>query len=58
MKYEIFKSIYSNEWHWRLVAANGKIIAVGESYTRKGNCLAAIDIVKGSGGVRVVMVKQ
>ncbi len=26
------------KWFWKLVAANGRILAVSEDYTRKGSC--------------------
>ena len=35
-------------WRWRLRAANHEIIASGESYVHKSDCLRAIDIVKGT----------
>lgn len=44
MKFEIYKS--GTQFRWRLKAANGEIIAQGESYTTKANCQAAIDLVK------------
>lgn len=44
MKFEIYKS--GAEYRWRLKAANGEIIAHGESYTTKANCQSAIDLVK------------
>ena len=36
----------SGQWRWRLVAANGQIVAQGESYVRKEDCLHAIELVK------------
>jgi len=36
-------------WRWRLKAANNRIIAdSGESYYNKSDCLAGIQLVKGS----------
>jgi len=32
-------------WRWNLKAANGEIIASGESYKRKADCLMAIYLV-------------
>ena len=44
----------ANQWRWRLYAANYRIIAEsGESYHNKGDCLAAIELVKGSANVPV-----
>jgi uncharacterized protein len=46
MKFEIYTS--SGQYRWRLKASNGQIIASGESYTSKQNCLNAIALVKAS----------
>lgn len=46
VKFEMYKS--GDQWRWRLKAANGEIIASGESYTTKQNCLNAINLVKGT----------
>jgi uncharacterized protein len=44
----------ANQWRWRLRAANRKIIAEsGEGYANKTDCLAAIQLVKGSGGAPI-----
>lgn len=47
MKFELYKS--SGKFRWRLVAANGEIIAQGQGYTRKEKALQAIDLVRGCG---------
>ena len=48
MKYVIYKDGI-NEWRWRLLAANNRIIAVSsEGYHNKRDCLAAINLVKSS----------
>lgn len=48
MKYIIYKDT-SNYWRWTLYAANNRKIAdSGESYYNKVDCLAGIDLVKGS----------
>ncbi|OHV62615.1 hypothetical protein LCM4577_14010 [Mesorhizobium sp. LCM 4577] len=44
--YEIYKSGY--EWRWRFKSNNHEIIASGESYWNKADCLNAIALVKGS----------
>ena len=50
----IYYEDYKGEWRWRLKADNGKIIAIsGEGYTNQGDCLAAIELVKGSGDAPV-----
>jgi uncharacterized protein len=40
-------------WRWRLVAGNGEIVASGESYKRKRDCLSAIKLVRSSGKASV-----
>lgn len=48
MAYYMYKDT-ANQWRWRLVAQNGKIIAVSsESYWNKADCRNAIDLVKSS----------
>ena len=47
MKYFIYKDKVG-EWRWRLSAANNEIIASGEGYKNKTDCLHAIDLVKSS----------
>jgi uncharacterized protein YegP (UPF0339 family) len=53
MRFEIYRggsntlfSGISGEWRWRLRATNGEIIAHGESYQNRGDCLHAIELVK------------
>jgi uncharacterized protein len=53
MKYIMYKDT-TGQWRWRLVAANGRIIAnSGESYANKQDCIAAIALVKTSGNAPV-----
>ena len=53
MTYWIFKDV-SNQWRWHLSAANNRIIATsGEAYHNKVDCLAAINLVKGSAAAPV-----
>lgn len=47
MKFEIDKDS-RGQFVWRLKAANGRIIANGESYTQKQKCEYAIALVKAS----------
>jgi uncharacterized protein YegP (UPF0339 family) len=57
MTYIYYKDA-KNEWRWRLVASNGRIIAdSGEGYKSERECLADIDRVKGSKGADVVQRK-
>ncbi|MCH8343700.1 MAG: DUF1508 domain-containing protein [Planctomycetes bacterium] len=52
MKFNIYKDKVG-EWRWRLRAANNEIIAAGEGYKNKVDCLHAIDLVKSSAGAPV-----
>ena len=40
-KYEYYQSP-CGDWYWHLKAANGKIVASGEGYTRKRDVLSGI----------------
>ncbi|HEY4583525.1 MAG TPA: DUF1508 domain-containing protein [Lysobacter sp.] len=50
MKFEIYRSgsnLLSLQWRWRLVAANGEIIAdSAEGYVSKFDCEYAIGLVR------------
>jgi uncharacterized protein YegP (UPF0339 family) len=53
MAYYMYRDA-SNQWRWRLVAANNRTIAnSGEGYWNKADCRAAIDLVKGSSSAPV-----
>lgn len=52
MRYEIYKDTIG-QWRWRFVAANNKIIASGEGYYNKQDCLHAIQLVSTSGTCKV-----
>lgn len=56
MYYMVYKDSAS-QWRWRLVASNNRIIAdSAESYWNKSDCLAGIDLVKGSSSAAVYEV--
>ena len=38
-RYEVYPA--PDGWRWRLVAANGRIVATGEAHTRKGDAVRA-----------------
>lgn len=49
MHFEVYstkKPFRRKQWHWRLRAKNGKIIAYGESYNNKEDCFAAVALVQ------------
>lgn len=46
MRFEIYKD-KAGQFRWRLVAANGRIIAdSAESYWNKGDCVSAVSAIK------------
>ena len=49
MYFEIYQEgsgLLSLQWRWRLRAANNEIIASGEGYNNKQDCIHAVDLVK------------
>lgn len=57
MKFEVYED-KSGEWRWRLVAANGQIIATaGEGYVEKYDCVNGIKLVsEGSPSAPIIVV--
>jgi uncharacterized protein len=47
MRFEIYKDA-AGQFRWRLVAANNEIIATGEAYRHRRDCLDAIELVRDS----------
>lgn len=43
MRFELYKS--GAEWRWRLRAGNNEIIAHGESYKNRQDCVHAVNLV-------------
>ena len=52
MVFNCYKDV-RGEWRWRLKADNGEIIASGESYKNKQDCLHVIELVKSSSDAAV-----
>lgn len=48
MYFEIWQNAQNKNWYWHLKAANNQIIAHGEGYQNKADCLHAISLVKQS----------
>ena len=44
-KFEIYKDA-AEKFRWRLKAANGEVIAIGEAYASKDGCKNGIESVK------------
>ena len=54
MYFEIYQEVLSQQWRWRLKAANHKIVAdSAERYPSKQGCLHGLDLVKGINNVPV-----
>lgn len=51
---EIYKS--ATDWRWRIKAANGEVIAVGEGYFSKTNAIAGVERVHP--GIKFKVVKK
>ena len=48
LMYRVYKDV-EGEWRWRLKARNNRTVAdSGEGYHNRGDCLAAIGLVKSS----------
>lgn len=52
MYFEIYQD-ENGEWRWRLKSGNHEIIASGESYKNKQDCLDCIKLVQSSGDAPV-----
>ncbi|HEY5779860.1 MAG TPA: YegP family protein [Terrimicrobiaceae bacterium] len=46
--YQIWKSNRDGEWYWHFKAKNGELVASGEGYKNKSDCLHAIDLLRAS----------
>ena len=46
MKFEYWQSKTNNNWYWHAKASNGLIIAQGEGYVNKADCITVINIIK------------
>jgi uncharacterized protein YegP (UPF0339 family) len=59
MRFTVFSrfTFRGRRWFWHLQAANGKIIAQGQSYGRKEDTLNAVQLVRASGQAEVEFVE-
>lgn len=55
-RYEYWQSKKNNQWFWHYQTANGKIVAAGEGYQNKADCISAIALLKGSAGAPAVEI--
>ena len=43
-RFTVYQS--ADGWRWRLIAANGRIVATGEAHTRKRDAWRAVETVR------------
>lgn len=56
MTFEYYKS--GKQWRWRLKAGNNEIVATGEAYRNKKDCVKAISLIKsGAADAGIVIVE-
>lgn len=53
MKFQMYRTWFTKQWRWRLRAGNNEIIASGEAYKNKVDCLHAISLIKMSKEAKV-----
>mgnify|MGYP000362539300 CR=1 FL=1 len=46
MHFEISRLGDSNLWHWQLVGDNGSVIAFGEDFATREQCMLVIDALR------------
>jgi uncharacterized protein YegP (UPF0339 family) len=54
MGFEVYQARGTPEWSWRLVALDAMVVAHGEGFPSLDDCLAAIQLVKGTNHVTPV----
>jgi uncharacterized protein len=45
LKFEIYRS-GTGEWRWRARASNGEIVAAGEGYRNRQDCLKTVELIR------------
>lgn len=57
MYFEYWQSRSNYNWYWHLKSSsNGQVIAQGEGYVNKSDCLHAINLVKSCSNAAVYLV--
>ena len=55
VRFEVYEDV-GKFWRWKLIAANGEIVAQGESHTRRNDAVRAACAVREQvAGARIVM---
>lgn len=51
MKFQVYsrRGLLGRRWYWRLRAGNNEIIAQGEGYVNRMDCLRAVNLVRSTG---------
>jgi len=52
------RTLFGRKWNWMLKAGNGEIIAHGEGYSRKIDCLNAVRLVADVDGKTPVDIQE
>jgi len=50
-------NVSKGQWRWRLKSNNHEIIASGESYHNKQDCLHVVDLIKGTNSDTKIIYK-
>lgn len=53
MEFHVYRDSL-NQWRWRLVAGNNRVVASGEGYLNKADCLHAVALLKGTNSLTPV----
>ncbi len=57
-KYEFWRSEKDRQWYWHLRSSNGRIVAQGEGYKRRGGVLKGIAVhIRTASTARIVELK-
>lgn len=51
MRFQVYSrlTLFGRRWYWRLRAANHEIIAQGEGYVNRLDCVKAVNLVRSTG---------
>lgn len=45
-RFEVYQTVTTGEWRWRLLARNGRILASGEGFDSRANAVRAVSVIK------------
>ena len=55
-RFEVYRA--RDGWRWRLIAANGRIVATGEAHTRRADAVRAAQNLPGIAGEAYPEIRQ